>query len=276
MRRDSAPARVRGRRDIGPRAIAAYVIAILTVLPLAWLLLSAFRPGGDVLSARPPDSFTLANLVHVLTEVPFTRYLANSMLVSITVTVLALFLHSMAAYALARLRFRGRGIAFAAIVGTLLISLPVILVPLFLVIRGLVDTYAGLIVPGVFNAFGIFLLRQFYLGIPHELEEAALLDGCGYFGIYWHIVLPLSRSMLAALGILFFLANWNSFLWPLAVTQDENLRVVQVGIAGLQGQYASQYQYVLAGAVLAAIPTVAVFLAGQRRLIDSLKTTGMK
>ncbi|GAA1960072.1 carbohydrate ABC transporter permease [Amycolatopsis minnesotensis] len=266
----------RGR--VGPRAVFAYLIAFLTVLPLLWLLLSAFRPGGDVLSSELPTKFTLGNLGYVLTQIPFARYMANSAFVAITVTVIALFLHSMAAYALARLRFRGRGFAFAMVVGTLLISLPVILVPLFLVVRllGLVDSYAGLIVPGIFNAFGIFLLRQFYLSVPRELEEAARLDGCGYFGIYWRIILPLSRPMLASLAVLFFLANWNSFLWPLAVTQDESLRVVQVGVSGLQGQYASQYQYVLAGAVLAAIPTVVVFLIGQRRLIDSLKTTGLK
>ncbi|MEY8042310.1 carbohydrate ABC transporter permease [Saccharopolyspora cebuensis] len=260
------------------RVLVAYLVALLTVAPLLWLLLSAFRPEGELFELGLPDELTLANFAYVLTEVPFLRYLANSAIVSVTVTAIALLLHSMAAYALARIAFRGRGIAFAAVVATLLISLPVILVPLFLVVRalGMVDSYAGLIVPGVFNAFGIFLLRQFYLGVPRELEEAAHLDGCGHWRIYWHVVLPLSRPMLAALAVLFFLANWNSFLWPLTVAQDESLRVVQVGIASLQGQYASKQHYVLAAAVLAALPTVLVFLFGQRRLVESLKTSGMR
>ncbi|MER5393252.1 carbohydrate ABC transporter permease [Saccharopolyspora sp. NPDC002686] len=265
-------------RRVRGRAIAAYLVAFLAIAPLLWFLLSAFRPEEELYDLGWPSTLTLDNVIYVLTEVPFLRYLANSAFVAITVTVIALFLHSMAAYALARMSFRGRGFAFASVVATLLISLPVILVPLFIVVRGLgmVDTYAGLIVPGLFNAFGIFLLRQFYLGVPRELEEAAHLDGCGHWRIYWHVVLPLSRPMLAALAVLFFLANWNSFLWPLAVAQDESLRVVQVGIASLQGQYASKQHYVTAAAVLAALPTVLVFLLGQRWLVASLKTTGLR
>ncbi|MGW5643199.1 carbohydrate ABC transporter permease [Saccharopolyspora sp. NPDC003752] len=265
------------RRTSG-RAVLAYLVALVTVAPLLWLLLSAFRSESQLYDLGWPRELTLSNVVYVLTEVPFLRYLANSAIVAVSVTVIALFLHSMAAYALARLSFRGRGFAFASVVATLLISLPVILVPLFIVVRGLgmVDTYAGLIVPGLFNAFGIFLLRQFYLGVPRELEEAAHLDGCGHWRIYWHVVLPLSRPMLAALAVLFFLANWNSFLWPLAVAQDESLRVVQVGIASLQGQYASKQHYVLAAAMLAALPTILVFLLGQRWLVASLKTSGLR
>lgn len=261
-----------------PRAVAAYLIAFGTVAPLLWFLLSAFRPESELYSLGWPGELTLANVIYVLTEVPFLRYLGNSAFVAVTVTVIALFLHSMAAYALARLSFRGRGFAFASVVATLLISLPVILVPLFMVVRalGLVDTYAGLIVPGLFNAFGVFLLRQFYLGIPSELEDAAQLDGCGHWRIYWHVVLPLSRPMLAALAVLFFLANWNSFLWPLAVAQEESLRVVQVGIASLQGQFSSKMHYVIAAGMLAALPTVLVFLFGQRWLVQSLKTTGLR
>ena len=260
------------------KAVLAYLAALLTVAPLLWLALAAFRPESELFSPSWPSTLTLSNVVYVLTEVPFLRYLANSAFVATAVTVLALAAHSMAAYALARMSFRGRGMAFASVVATLLVSLPVILVPLFLIVRslGLVDSYAGLIVPGVFNAFGIFLLRQFYLGVPRELEEAAHLDGCGHWRIYWHVVLPLSRPMLAALAVLFFLANWNSFLWPLAVAQDESLTVVQVGIASLQGQYASKQHYVIAAAMLAAIPTVLVFLLGQRWLISSLKTSGLR
>ena len=130
--------------------------------------------------------------------------------------------------------------------------------------------------PGIFHAFGIFLLRQFYLGIPQELEEAAdHRRRAATGGVYWNIILPLSRPILAALAVFFFLANWNSFLWPLTITSDPNLRVVQMGISGLQGQYASAWNLILAASVIAAVPTVVVFLLGQRRLVDAMKTTGL-
>jgi multiple sugar transport system permease protein len=266
------------RRLPGAWQLVAYLVAFLVVAPMFWVLLSAFKPSGEVFDPGLPSTLTLDNLVYVLTEIPLPRFLLNSAIVAVSVTVIALFTHSMAAYALARLRFPGRGLIFTAIISTLLVSLPVILVPLFLVAKqlGLLDSYAGLIVPAIFNAFGIFLLRQFYLNIPNELEEAAELDGCGYWRRYWNVVLPLSRPVLASLAVLFFLANWNSFLWPLTITQSPDLRVIQLGIAGMQGQYSSAWNYILAASVVAAIPTVLVFMAGQRRLVDAMKTTGMK
>jgi multiple sugar transport system permease protein len=190
----------------------------------------------------------------------------------------ALLFHTMAAYALARLRFRGRDLIFTVIVSTLLVSLPVILVPLFIIAKqlGLLDTYAGLIVPMIFNAFGIFLLRQYYLNFPRELEDAARLDGCGYPRLYWHVILPLSRPAMAALSVLFFLANWNAFLWPLTITRSPSKDVVQVGIASLQGQFSSSYNYVLAGSLIAVLPTIVVFIAGQRWLVDSMKSSGLQ
>jgi multiple sugar transport system permease protein len=261
-----------------PYQVFALVAALVAIFPLLWLVVSALKPAEEVFSTVVPSRLTLDNLVYVLTEVPFPRYMLNSAIVSVVVTVFALWFHSMAAYALARLDFPGRGIIFGGLISTLLVSLPVILVPLFLVTRelGILDSYAGLIIPSIFNAFGIFLLRQFYLGIPTELEEAARIDGCGYLRIYWHVILPLSRPIMASLAVLFFLANWNAFLWPLTITQDPDLRVVQLGIAALQGQYSSSWNLILAGALVAAVPTVVVFLFGQRHLIDAMKTTGMK
>ncbi|GAA1660158.1 carbohydrate ABC transporter permease [Catellatospora bangladeshensis] len=266
------------RRRIGLRAVVAYLIALLTVAPLLWLVLTVFKPAEEVFRNGLPSRFTLDNIRYVLTEVPFGRYLFNSALVSLVVTGVALILHSMAAYALARLRFPGRTVFFYGIVSTLLVSLPVILVPLFLVVRelGLLDTYAGLILPAIFHAFGIFLLRQYYLNLPRELEEAADLDGCGYFHRWWRIVLPLSRPALASLAVLFFLANWNAFLWPVTATRDPDLRMVQVGISTLQGQYGSAWNHLLAATVIAAVPTVIAFLAGQRRLVEAIKTSGLK
>jgi multiple sugar transport system permease protein len=273
-----APVRRRRRARIRPLPVIAHLLALIVVAPMIWVLMSAFRPGEDLFADGLPKRWTLDNFTYVLTEVPLPRYLLNSLIVAVAVTVVALFTHSMAAYALARLRFPGRGLVFSMVVSTLLVSLPVILVPLFLVVKelGLLDSYAGLIVPAIFNAFGIFLLRQYYLSIPVELEEAAELDGCGYWRRYWHVILPLSKPALASLSVLFFLANWNAFLWPLTITRNPDLRVVQLGLSSLTGQYSSAYNYILAAAVLAAIPTVVVFLVGQRRLVEAMKTSGFK
>ncbi|WP_420842023.1 carbohydrate ABC transporter permease [Haloactinopolyspora alba] len=240
---------------------------------------SSFKGADEVLSTNIiPNDPTLSNFDYVFTSVPFARYMFNSFVVSATVTVIALFFHSMAAYALARLRFRGRDTIFIAIFSTLLVTAPVVLVPLFLVVHrlGLLNSYAGLIIPAIFSAFGIFLLRQFYLSIPAELEEAAILDGCGYWMIYRKIILPMSRSIFAALAVLFFLANWNSFLWPLVATTDQDLQVVQLGIASFQDQHSADWNYVLAAALVAAIPTLIVFAFFQRRIVESVKTSGLK
>ncbi|NUP73401.1 MAG: carbohydrate ABC transporter permease [Sinomonas sp.] len=273
-----APKRPRLKRSTLVRTVVAWALALITMFPVVWLVLGAFKPADQTFAPGLPTSFSLESFRYVLTEVPFPQYLLNSAIVSVTVTVAALLFHSMAAYALARLRFPGRDFSFALMLSTMLVSLPVILVPLFLIVKqlGLVDSFGGLILPAIFNAFGIFLLRQYYLNIPKELEEAAELDGCGYPRLYWNVILPLSRPILASLAVLFFLANWNSFLWPLTITRTPSLDVIQLGISGLQGQYSGSWNIILAGAVIAAIPTIIVFLLGQRWLIDSLKTSGMK
>ncbi len=254
-------------------------LAVLTVIPLLWMVSGAFKTRSEVYALDLlPQAPTLDNFRYVFTEVPFLRYIFNSFFVSTVVTVLALWFHSMAGYALARLRFPGRETVFLLIFSTFLVSLPVILVPLFILVRELhmLDSYAGLIVPAIFNAFGIFLLRQFYLGFPRDLEEAAIIDGAGYWRVYWNIVLPLSRPILSALAVFFFLANWNSFLWPLTITTDPNLRMVQIGIASFQQQYSGSQQYILAASTIVALPTLLMFFIFQRQIVESIKTSGLK
>jgi multiple sugar transport system permease protein len=243
------------------------------------MLSMSFKQGDEVF--RPnliPAHPTLDNFLYVFTQVNFFRYLWNTFFVSATVTVVALFFHSMAGYALARLRFPGREAIFLTMFATFLISQPVIIVPLFILVRslGMLDSYAGLIIPSIFNAFGIFLLRQFYLAVPRELEEAAIIDGAGYFRVYWSIILPLSRPILSALAILFFLANWNSFLWPLTITNDQNLWMVQVAIASFHQQYNGSWNYIMAASTVVALPTLAMFVVFQKRIIESIKTSGIK
>ncbi|SOD64388.1 carbohydrate ABC transporter membrane protein 2, CUT1 family [Streptomyces zhaozhouensis] len=259
--------------------VVAIVLSAITVFPVLWMATSSLKPRDSVTDGRLiPREVTFDNFVYVFTEVPFARYMWNSFFISAVITLAALLFHSMAAYALARLRFPGREAIFLSIFATLLVSAPVVLIPLFLVAKelNLLDSYAGLIIPAIFNAFGIFLLRQFYLGFPREIEEAAIVDGAGHWRIYWSIVLPMSKPILAALTVFFFLANWNAFVWPLVATSSEELTVVQLGIASFQTQYASSWNYILAAATVAALPMLALFFAFQRQIVESIKTSGMK
>lgn len=255
------------------------VLALLTISPLLWMVSGAFKSPSEIFNPNPiPARPTIDNFEYILIQVPFLRYMLNTFFVAAAVTVAALFFHTMAAYALARLRFPGKDLIFFAIFSTLLVAVPVILVPLFIVVKelGMLNSYAGLIIPPIFNAFGIFLLRQFYQGMPKELEDAAFVDGCGYWGVYWHVILPLSRPILAALAVFFFLANWNSFLWPLTIAQDQHLWMIQVAIASFQSEHSAAWNYVMAASVVAAIPTVALFFVFQRQLVESIKLSGFK
>jgi len=259
--------------------LVTLVLAAMTIFPLLYMLAIAFKGPTEVFKSNlVPDKPTLDNFIYVLTEVPFWRYLLNTFFVSAVVTVIALFFHTMAGYALARLRFPGREAIFLAMFSTFLVSLPVIIVPLFILVRsmGMLNSYAGLIVPSIFNAFGIFLLRQYYLSLPRELEEAAVIDGAGYWRIYLSVILPLSRPIIAALAILFFLANWNAFLWPLTVAADPNLWVVQVAIANFKSQYAASWNYTMAASTIVALPMLILFLIFQRQIMESIKTSGLK
>jgi multiple sugar transport system permease protein len=286
---EASPGRMLAEEDATQRAmvqpvqLALYlvgvILAFMAIAPLFWMLSMSLKPSNEVFDTNLiPRRPTLASFVYVFTQVDFARYLLNTFFVSAAVTFVALIFHSMAGYALARLRFPGRDAIFLAMFATFLISQPVIIVPLFILVRALhmLDSYAGLIIPSIFNAFGIFLLRQFYLAIPRELEEAALIDGAGYFRIWWSIILPLSRPIMSALAILFFLANWNSFLWPLTITSNQDLWMVQVAIASFRQQYNGSWNYVMAASTVVALPTIVMFVIFQKRIIESIKTTGIK
>lgn len=259
--------------------VVGVLLGLLTIFPLLWMVTSSFKPADEVNSlGLLPEHPTLDNYSYVFSQVPFARYMINSFLIAAAITVLALFFHSMAAYALARLKFRGRDTIFLMIFSTLLVSAPVILIPTFIVIRtlGLLDSYAGLIIPAIFNAFGIFLLRQFYISLPAELEEAALIDGASYWRIYRSVILPLSRPIMSALAVFFFLANWNAFVLPLTITSNPDLWVVQIGIANFQQQYSSSWNYILAASTVAALPTLVIFFFFQKQIVASIKSAGFK
>ena len=268
---------------LGPTAsyIICALVAVVTVFPLIWMMLSSLKTNAEV-SGYPPSFFPsrLAwhNYVDVFTSVPFGRYFVNSFFVATSVTVLALLFHSMAAYSFARLRFPGRKTWFGTILATLMVPFAITLIPSFIIVKSLgwLNTYWALIIPAIFNAFGIFLLRQFYLGLPLELEEAARLDGASAAKIFWYIALPLSRPILATLGVLSWLANWNSYLWPLVVCQTQDMKVIQVGIASFAGEHSTEWQLIMAGSTVAAIPGLLLYAFMQRYLVEGVKLSGLK
>jgi multiple sugar transport system permease protein len=277
-------ARARRRRRWADRAVLYALAAISLVIlagPLLWMLSSSLKSRTEVLADPPtvvPHEFRWQNYADVFDQVPFARYMLNSLLVATVVTLVALLFHSMAAYSLARLRFPGRDKIFLAILITLMVPFTVIVVPLFIIVDwlGWVDSYQGLIIPMIPHAFGIFLLRQFYLSIPRELEDAAIVDGANLIQVYWRIILPLSRPVLAALSVFFFLANWNNFLWPLIVTQNQKLWVVQLGIQQFRGEHAIDHNLVMAASTCAALPTLILFFVLQKRFVEGIKLTGIK
>ena len=257
------------------------LVAVVTIGPLVWMALGSLKNAADVVAYPPvflPSRLAWGNYVEVFTSVPFLRFIFNSFVVASTVTALGLLFHSMAAYSLARLRYPGRRLLFFTILATLMIPFSITLIPTFILVRSLnwLDTYWALIVPALFNAFGIFLLRQFYLGLPRELEEAAKLDGASPVGIFLHIALPLSRPILATLAIFFWLANWNNYLWPLIVTSSPGMSVIQMGIAAFSSQHSTDWQLVMAGSTVAAAPCLVLYLFLQRYLIEGIKLTGIK
>ena len=269
-----------GRRLQLVAAYAALTIGSLWALfPFLWMISTSLKSDSQVLIYPPlwlPSPPIWDNYPAVLKLLPFGRFLVNTMIVAVTVTILELITSSFAAYAFARLRFPGRDKLFLLYLATLMIPGQVTIIPNFLVMSwlGWVDTYMALIIPAAFSAFGTFLLRQFFLSIPPELEQAARMDGCSYFGIYRHIILPLSGPALATLAVFAFMTQWNAFLWPLIVTNKEAMRTLTVGIRYFGDEAAGQFNYLMAGTVMSIIPILIVFLVLQRYFVRGVALTG--
>lgn len=272
------------RRHSGVLLALAYlgliVGAFVMIVPFLWMISSSLKADNQVLAYPPvwiPADIQWGNYLKVLVLLPFGRYLLNTTVVSVTVTALEVFTSSLAGYSFARLHFPGRDRLFLLYLGTLMVPGQVTIIPNFLLVSlfGWVNSYTALIIPAAFTAFGTFLLRQFFLSIPPELEQAARIDGCGYLGIYRHIILPLSGPALATLAIFSFTAQWNSFLWPLIVTNSDNFRTLTVGLSYFQDEYATQFNYMMAGSVLNIIPILVVFLLLQRYFVRGIALTGI-
>ena len=250
------------------------------VLPFLWTITTSLKPLKMTYSPPYiiPTHFEWKNYVVAWEAAPFPRFYLNTTIMAVSIVIGQLTLCSMAAYAFARLKFPGRDLLFLVFLGTMMVPFHVTLIPAYLIVHwlGWVDTYQALIVPRLVSAFGIFLLRQYFLTIPNELDEAALLDGCSKLGVLWHIILPLSQPALSALAIFAFLFAWNDFLWPLIVTNDPLMRTIQLGLAMFQGKYGTRWTYLMAGTVTATVPGIIIFLIGQKRFIEGVALSGLK
>lgn len=254
---------------------------VLTVIPFLYMVFSAFKPNSEIFGTPLtlwPTHPTFDNMVGLFTRVPFARWALNSAIVATVGTALSVLLGSLAGFAFAKYDFRFKNLLFFLMLATLLIPFQVLLVPQFQIMRVLhwFNTYQGLIVPRAVTAFGIFLMRQYTLGVPNELLDSARVDGASEFGIWWRVVLPLVRPGLAILAILSFTALWNDFFWPLIVTTNPSMFVLNLGIFSLVGPYDFQYGILLLGTLLASVPILIVFLIFQRQFITGLTQGAVK
>jgi len=283
--RYDAPDPGRRRRRIAPNAltyVALFLISFIIVVPLLWMLLTSFKTDFDAINspASPwPNPFTTEAYGTLATgDLPIFRWFANSLIAAAAQTAIILVTASAAAYALARLEFRGKKIVFGAIVATLLVPGVIFLIPNYLIVDtfGWLDTLWAIIVPGSAGAFGVFFLRQFFISLPMEIEEAARVDGAGDFRIFWQIILPLSRPALATLAVLSFLTNWNDFIWPIYVLLSPENLTLQPGLSVLQGTYSTHFGIVMAGAVIASVPVLILFTLAQKQIVESVASSGVK
>ena len=258
-----------------------YALAGLTVAPFLWMVLTSFKDIGEIFQYPPtwwPEAFTFENYHMAFAAAPFGKFYFNSLLIALAVTVGQLITCSLAAYAFARMRFTGRDVLFYLFLGTMMVPAHVTMIPSFMILHGLgwIDTYAALIVPLLASAFGTFLLRQFFMTIPKELEEAAFIDGCTRFGVLWRVILPLSRPALATLSIFTFMYVFNDFIWPLIVVNSEDMYTVQLGLAIFRDRYSTEWGNLMAGSVVATLPILIVFFFAQKYFIQGITLSGLK
>jgi multiple sugar transport system permease protein len=258
-------------------------IALLIILPLLWMLSTSLKPKSEWFLPQiywVPRTFTLDNYQKILDNptLPIARWFLNSIFVSSMTTFLILVVDSAAAYAYARMEFPGKRILYGLLLATLFLPGIMFLVPNFLTVAnlGLLNSYVGVIVPGLAGVFGLFFMRQFFESLPKELEEAAYIDGATRLQTFLYIALPLSKPALATLGIITFLGSWNDFLWPLLILRDRELLTLPPGLRTLQGAYTSEYGQMMAGAVITSIPVLVLYVMLQRYVVESVQTAGLK
>jgi multiple sugar transport system permease protein len=263
--------------------LVAVCAAIVAAFPLIVIVLTAFKPRSETLSFPPkliPSDWTLTNFPQVFERIPVWEQLGNTVAMAVGVTVLSLFFDSLAAYALARIDFRGRALMLTVLIATLMIPFQTLLIPLYNMLSafGWIGTLVGLIVPRAADVAGIFLLRQFFVSIPRDLDSAGRIDGASEFRIYWQIILPNATAGLLTLGLFNFIGNWNDLLWPMVMTNEAGDRTLTAGLAILNGsaQGVVPYGVTMAGSLISVLPLIIIFAIVQRRFIESVAMSGIK
>ncbi len=280
---DLRPSGARRRRTLASAAafIALIIVTVIWLVPFAWALDTAIKPESET-TAIPsqwiPAHATLAAFGKVLSAGSLPRWYLNSVIVSVAITLITVVLASLAAYAFSQVPFRGRRLLFAVVMAGLMVPAQVLIVPLYTMMNnlGLVNTYQGVILPQIASPIAVFILKQFFDGLPRELAEAAVMDGCSRFRIFWQIWIPLSRAAIAAVSIFTFVWAWNNFLWPLIVITSTDMMPLTVGLSTVQSSFGLQYAQIMASAVLAAIPILVVFAIFQRQIVQGIAGTGIK
>jgi multiple sugar transport system permease protein len=254
--------------------------SLVMLLPFVWMISTSLKRPPEIFKYPPvwiPSQIAWDNYAKTVAAMPFGRFYLNSLIVTASVTALQILVSSLAAFAFARLRFRGREALFLLYLATLMVPFQVTMIPNFILVRwlGWYDTYQALILPTAFSAFSTFLLRQYFMALPRELDEAARMDGASSWRIWWQIILPLSGPVLAALAIFVSLNSWNDFLWPLIITNSVEMRTLPVGLSTFQGQFKVEWNLLMAGSVIAMLPVLIVYIIGQRWFIKGITMTGM-
>jgi len=279
--------KIRAKKEVARKALLYVVLtlgSITMVLPFLWMVSTSLKEPQAIYTFPPkwiPEPMIFRSYLKVWKIVPFARFYFNSIFVAFCVTVGQVMTSAFAAYSFSRLRFPGRDKIFFAYLATLMIPYSVILVPVYILMVYFrwIDSYKALILPAMFTAYGTFLLRQFFMTIPRDLEDAARIDGSSLFGIFWRIILPLSRPALATLTMFTFMANWNNFMWPLLVTNSTEKATLPVGLSYFQEVYQytqPDWSLLMAGSLLAMLPIVIVFILNQRFFVEGIKLTGIK
>ncbi|HHT91261.1 MAG: carbohydrate ABC transporter permease [Bacillota bacterium] len=261
--------------------VALISVGFVMLIPFLWMVLGSFKTAREVMKFPPtfiPEDPTLANYKEVFSRLSFGRYYLNTIITSVIPTIITVMTASMAGFGFAKYRFAGRGVIFWLILATMMIPYPVTIVPLYTMAyrAGLVNTYTGLIIVNLSSAFGIFMMRQFCLTIPNDLLDAARIDGSSEFGIFYRIIMPLTKPALATLTIFTFTGNWNSYMWPLLVVNTDRLRTLSLAIPLFNGQYSSFPNLVYAASAMAILPVVMLFIFNQRYFTEGITMSGLK
>jgi multiple sugar transport system permease protein len=275
----------RTRFSLEPKDLAAYIalvfLGVIAFLPVVFMISTSLKTPDEVFEFPPsllPDVAQWQNYVKLFENLPIPRYMYNTFVVSGAAVVFNVIFDSMAAFAFARLRFPGRNVLFVLLISSLIIPFQITMIPTFLIVKelGWIDTYAGLIAPTAGGAFGIILLRQFLISFPQSLEDSARIDGAGYTRMYVSIVMPLARPALATLAVLTFMFTWDDFLWPLIITNSDQMRTLQLGLQMLRGEHTMNWEILMAGSVTALIPVFLLFMAAQRFFIEGITLSGTR